>query len=91
MRFLEGREMRNFGQAHQVAKIGRIFEKGHDPAVVRAEELLEHHHGEQLVLSKVLPGESRGIRRKSPPSHTDGHPGQRLGRTRHASLCLHGS
>ena len=91
MRLLKRREMRHFGQPQHLLEVGHILDESHDAAIVCSEELPEHQKGEQLVLGEVLLGELRGIRRQGMPRHTQGHPGQRLRRTRHASLCLHRS
>ncbi len=85
MSFLKGREMRNLGQAKDLLKLLHVLQDGHDPAVIGPEELLQGQHGQQLVLGEVVFGELRGIRRQTLASNPQGHPDQRLRRTRHSA------
>lgn len=89
MGFLKRGEMRKFGQAQERLKFLHVRDDRNDPAIVGPEELLQGKYGQQLVLGKLALGELRGIGREPLASDPQGHPGQRLGRTRHAACGAH--
>lgn len=89
MGLLKCGEMRKLGQAQEFLKFLHVRDDRDDPAIVRLEELLQGEQGQQLVLGELAFGELRGIGRKPPASDPQGHPGQRLGRTRHAACGAH--
>ena len=91
MGVFERRVMRGLVQLEHPAQVGQILQKLHDAPVVGLEELPQNQNGKELVLREIVAGEWRRIDRQGVACHSQGHPGQRHRRPRHAASRAHKS
>ena len=91
MGFLKRGVVRDLGEAEQMAQFLHVGEQHHNATVIRSEKLLQRQNRKQLAKCEVLLRELRGICGKTAACDSQGHPGQRLRRTRHATLGAHSS